>query len=177
MERFLAEARAGNREAENHLLRILRARFLSIAKRKVIGREEAEDVVQQACMTVLQKYKTEEFRGGFEAWAYTILRMKIGNYIQARKSKQKETLDISDTDRPTPSAVAEPDWNLERTLVACLRKIVKAYPQYARALNFSYQGYKTEEICSRMRITRSNLYSMLSRSRSMLRKCLESGKL
>jgi RNA polymerase sigma-70 factor (ECF subfamily) len=176
MNRFLAKARAGDSDAEEQLFRILRARFLRIAKRKIKGVQDAEDIVQKACLTVLEKYKAEESRGGFEAWVYTILRMKIGNYLQAMKTAQERIVDTTATTEPPTTAVSGPDWATERVLVDCLRKVTKAHPRYARVLNLAYQGYQADEICRRLRVTRSNLYSMLSRGRSMLSKCLETGR-
>ena len=176
MNRLLARAKAGDQKAEKQLFQILRARFMTVAKRRVWEKEEAEDVVQEACVTVLQKYKTEEFREGFRAWAYKVLRMKIGNYLQSKKVRQDEYSHGSSAERLLESETSESNLDLEITLIDCLRKIVKAHPRYARVLNLSYQGYKAEEICNRLQVTRSNLYSLLSRSRAMLSKCLETGR-
>ena len=176
MNRYLEKARAGDRKAENQLFQILHARFLIIAKRRLREQEEAEDVVQQSCVTMLQKYKTEQFPGGFEAWAYTVLRMKIGNYLQFKRVRQEDHSRDSGGARRAGYTAREPDWGLESALIDCLKKIVRANPRYARVLNLSYQGYQVEEICNRLDVTRSNLYSMLSRSRSMLNLCLETGR-
>lgn len=176
MQRLIAEAKAGSREAEEQLFEILRARFRTIAKRRVLEKETAEDVVQEACLTVLEKYKTEEFHSGFEPWAYRVLRMKIGNYLQLKKTRQRkinhevDIMDISET------AMSQSNQDLEAMLVDCLRKIARASRRYARVLSFSYQGYKADEICKRLRVTKSSLYSMLCRSRSLMNQCLESGQ-
>lgn len=176
MEHLLARAKAGDQDAEKQLFQVLRARFMNIAKRRVWEKEEAEDVVQEACITVLQKYKAEEFREGFRAWAYSVLRMKIGNYLQSKEVRQEEFGRDASAETLSVPARYELDWDLETALIDCLRKIVKVYPRYARVLSLSYQGYKAEEICNRLQVTRANLYSLLSRSRAMLSKCLETGK-
>ena len=176
MDRLLERAKAGDHQAEKQLFEILRARFMTIAKRRVWEEEEAKDVVQEACVTVLQKYKTEAFREGFRAWAYKVLRMKIGNYLQLKEVRQERYVHESSAEALPEFAVYEPDWDLETALIDCLRKIVKFHPRYARALSLSYQGYKADEICNRLQVTRSNLYSLLSRSRAMLSRCLETGR-
>ncbi len=176
MNHLIARAKAGDLDAEKQLFQILRARFMTIAKRRVWKDDEAEDVVQEACVTVLEKYKTAEFREGFRAWAYSVLRMKIGNYLQSKKIREGEFDLRSGAEKLSEPKVYQPDWDLETTLIDCLRKIVKVNPRYARVLSLSYQGYRAEEICHRLRVTRSNLYSLLSRSRAMLNNCLETGK-
>ncbi len=175
MNRLLSRAKAGDHDAEEQLFRILRARLSTIAKRRVWEKEAAEDVVQQTCLTVLEKYKTEEFPAGFEAWVNGVLRMKIGNYLQSKKVSQ-ERFDHG----PTVEGISrfgsvQPNPDLETKLTDCMRKIVKAFPRYARVLSLSYQGYGASEICDRLQVTRNNLYSILSRSRSILNKCLEIG--
>jgi RNA polymerase sigma factor (sigma-70 family) len=176
MHQLIAEAKAGSRKAEEQLFQILRARFRTIAKRRVLEKETAEDVVQDACLTVLEKYKTEEFHSGFEPWAYQVLRMKIGNYLQSKKTQKKkfnhevDVMDISST------AIPQSNQDLETMLIDCLRKIARASLRYARVLSFSYQGYKADEICKRMRVTKNSLYSILCRSRSLLNQCLDTGQ-
>ncbi|MCP4703685.1 MAG: hypothetical protein GY865_03665, partial [candidate division Zixibacteria bacterium] len=49
--------------------------------------------------------------------------------------------------------------------------------RHARILNLHFLGYTTEEICSRLEITKTNMYSLLSRARSMLELCLNKGSL
>jgi len=175
MNRLLSRAKAGDREAEEQLFRILRARLSTIAKRRVWEKEAAEDVVQQTCLTVLEKYKTEEFPAGFEAWVNGVLRMKIGNYLQSKRVSQQRFDHSSTAERLSEFGVTQPNPDLEAKLADCLRRIVRVFPRYARVLSLSYQGYKADEISDRLQVTRNNLYSILSRSRSILNKCLEMG--
>ncbi|MFH1891546.1 MAG: RNA polymerase sigma factor [Candidatus Zixiibacteriota bacterium] len=175
MNKLVDRAKSGDERAEEELFCILRARFMSIAKRRVWNKETAEDVVQQACETVVMKYKNEEYRSGFEAWAYCVLRMKIGNYLQSKRVRQERTCPDLNSERVPDQPVLEMNPDLELSLIDCLRKILRSIPRYARVLSLSYQGYESEEICSRMHITRNSLYSLLSRSRATLNKCLDTG--
>ncbi len=171
MNCLLANAAAGDRDAEEQLFRTLRARLMIIAKRRVWEKEAAEDVVQQTCLTVLQKYRDEEYPAGFEVWVNTVLRMKIGNYLQSKKTIQQRFEYRSGAEQ-----VSEPSPDLEARLIDCLKKIVRANPRYGRVLNLSYQGYKTAELCGRLHVTTSNLHSILSRGRAVMTRCLETGK-
>jgi RNA polymerase sigma factor (sigma-70 family) len=174
MEHLLAKAKQGDEKAEKELFQYLFVRFKTLAKRR-IGEGEAEDIAQDACLTVLQKYKTETFSKGFEAWAYGVLKMKIGNYIQGLMVKQKSWAPESEADQTLKNSPLEPDYDLKRRLVKCLKQIVKRNPLYARVLNFVYQGYTIEEISQSLKRKPNNVYVILNRGRGMLKTCLETG--
>ena len=89
MDELLAKVKAGDQAAEKQIFQILHVRFRLLAKRRVRGEESAKDIAQDACATVLEKYKTEEFTISFEAWAYGVLRMKIGNHFQRLKAERE----------------------------------------------------------------------------------------
>jgi RNA polymerase sigma factor (sigma-70 family) len=176
MNHLLARAREGDKSAEKQLFEYLFVRFRLFAKHRVRQDEEAEDIAQEACITVLEKYKTETFTEGFEAWAYGVLKMKIGNHLQIKAARQGKIVSqsVTNVDAGMFSPSSDPDFR--RQLFNCLKKILKANRRYARALNLVYQGYKTDEICRKLKISRSNFYVTLNRGRSMLRICLETGE-
>jgi len=173
---LLDRAVHGDESAEKALFEYLFVRFQHFAKRR-IGREDAEDLAQEACLTVLQKYKTENFTKGFEAWAYGVLKMKIGNFLQGPLQKRKKT--VSEPKNPwiMKSESQAPLSDLKRQLLRCLKKIIKQNPTYARALNFVHQGYKTDEICQKLGIKSNHFYVILARGRHMLETCLKTGKI
>lgn len=176
MENFLNRALEGDEKAEKELFQYLFVRFKAFAKRR-IGDGDAEDIAQEACLTVLQKYKTEKFTIGFEAWAYGVLKMKIGNHIQGLMVKQKRLVPESEADQNQMSSSPESDYDLKRKLIDCMRKIIKHNPPYARVLNLIYQGYTTNEISGKLKINQNHLYVMLNRGRGMLKSCLETGSI
>ena len=174
MEELLSRALKGERKAEEELFRTLRVRFVYLAKRR-LGSEIAEDVAQEACAIVFEKYRNKDFAAGFEAWAHQVLRNVIGNHLQARERKLRNldsqvgvnsaAMHVSDQEPPGMSA----------RIIECLNKINMSHPLYARVLNLSYQGYTTREICQRLKIKPNYLYVILNRGRSMLKRCLERG--
>ncbi len=172
MEQFLNKAMTGDKLAEKQLFERLFVRFKYLAKRN-IGTEDCEDLAQEACMTVLEKYKDEKFTVSFTAWAYGVLKMKIGNYLQSKQRMSGKQSPLNEEINLSPDSTIEP--GLIQLLIECIKKISRAYLRYARTLNLNYQGYSTEEICKRLDITTSNYYVTLNRGRAMLKKCLEEG--
>jgi RNA polymerase sigma factor (sigma-70 family) len=176
MERLLERVRNGDKSAEQEIFQYLLVRFELLAKRRLRDEEIARDVAQEACVTVLEKYKTEEFSTGFEAWAYGVLRMKIGNHLQKARTERQIVTAESDIEL-TAGLAGDIDCDLKARLLDCLRKILEVNSRYARVLNLAYHGYKTVEICQRLGIMPGNFYVILNRGRSMLRLCLEKGEL
>jgi RNA polymerase sigma factor (sigma-70 family) len=171
LEDLVTQAKAGDKKAEELLFRYLLVRFKAIAKRRIGTRADAEDVAQEACVTVLEKYKAAMYPRGFPAWAYKILRNKIGNYYKGKPDRDSQ----EDIDRIPDALSVPPDCDTKMMLIRCLRQIMEKNPTYARILNLAYQGYRTEEICRRLGITSNNFYVTLSRARKMLKKCPERG--
>ena len=174
VQQLLEKAKQGDAGAERRVFEYLSVRFTYLAKRR-IGEADAEDIAQDACVTVLDKYKAGVHPEAFEAWAYGILRRKIGNYLQSRAVRQRTLVDSEDVETLAGPVTQEVDPVLRRTLIDCLKQMVRAAPRYARVLNLAYQGYRTREICERLRITSNNLYVLLNRGRKMLDDCVNRG--
>jgi DNA-directed RNA polymerase specialized sigma24 family protein len=121
-------------------------------------------------MTVLEKYKTEEFTVNFTAWAYGVLKMKIGNWFQARQRLSGKKVSFDEAyNAPDISKIGS---DLKRHLIDCIRQLARSYNRYARLINLNYQGYGTDEICKRVDISANNYYVILNRGRSLLKECL-----
>lgn len=174
MDQILERAKAGDKDAENELFAHLLVRFRLIAKRKVW--EAGEELAQEACLTVLKKYRTEDFTVSFEAWALGVLKNIIGNHLREKKRRR----DIANSGLVTALArdtcSEEQLHNLRLALLECLKKLDRLYPVYAQILDFGYQGLETAEICRRLKISANNAYVTLNRARAKLKTCLAGGR-
>ena len=175
MDELVARAKVGDKAAEQQVFQYLLVRFELLAKRRLRDGETSRDIAQEACATVLAKYKTEVFTIGFGPWAYGVLRMKIGNHIQKIKTERQIISAESDVDSIAGQST-DVDCELKTKLLACLKRISDKNSRYARILNLTYQGFKTDEICRRLCITPGNFYVILKRGRSMLKLCLDKGE-
>ncbi|MEZ5360583.1 MAG: RNA polymerase sigma factor [Candidatus Zixiibacteriota bacterium] len=172
LQEIVNTAKSGDKSAEERIFHYLAVRFNVIAKQRIDG-EDARDVAQEACLTVIEKYKTAAPHENFESWAYQILRYKIGNYYQHREivRRSKSNIDIDVTGAsPVNQAISV---DKRRALLDCLKEISKSFLRYARVMNLIQLGYTSDEICERLDIKRGNFYMILSRGRKMLNQCLE----
>ena len=169
-------AKGGDVDAENKLFSSLLVRFRHFADHRIWNSADAEETSQEALMTISKEYKDLKIDSSFEAWAYKVLDNRILKYIQTKKRNKEKIEKMAEND--TKEMVAgNPDLDIKRKLIDCLHKLGSANTRYARILNLHYQGYSTDEICAKMDITTSNLYTTLSRARSLLEYCLQTGKI
>jgi len=172
LDNLVIKAISGDQNAERELFQALRVRFEYLAKKRLMKKEDAEDIAQEACLTVLEKYKKADFHGQFTAWAMMVLRNKIGNYLQSRSVKAGKKSGVFDEGISADPGSKPVDFDLINAVVECLSKLIASFPRYARALNLAHQGFETGDICQKMGIKPNNLYVILNRGRRFMKECL-----
>ncbi|MCX6835020.1 MAG: RNA polymerase sigma factor [candidate division Zixibacteria bacterium] len=165
-------ARAGDSSAEKQLFGYLSERFRRFARLRIWDPSNADEVVQETMVTILREYRALEVTSSFTAWAYKVLDNRIMTCLQSQRTRDRRM------DRDTSVEIlgtSSPDIDLRRRLIECLKKVCGVNRRYGRVLNFHSQGYSTPEICERVNLKESTLYSLLHRSRALLQRCLETG--
>ena len=175
LDALVTRAQRGDLNAEKLLFERLTARFRIILHHKVRNHDEVEDIMQEALTVIAQEYKSLEVESSFAGWAVGVLQNRLLMHFRSRKSYAKRFADAESVD--SWYAAQDVGSDLKQTLIECVRKICTANTRYARILILSFQGFRVDEICQRLDITRTNAYSLLSRSRSLLELCLETGSI
>jgi DNA-directed RNA polymerase specialized sigma24 family protein len=70
-------ARLGDKAAEQQLMGHLTVSFHLVAQHRLWDEQEAEEVVQEALVTILTKYREVEIETSFGGWTYGVLQNKI----------------------------------------------------------------------------------------------------
>jgi len=167
-------ASAGDKNAEKRLFSYLTVRFRAIAYLKIGNHHDAEEIAQDALMVIAKEYKKQEFEQSFISWAYRIFDNRILGFI-GRKKRRADLDKKAEKTGVLGSKQTNPDPNFEIQLSDCLGKVKATNDRYARILALHYEGYDTEEICRKLKLSPGNLYMILSRARAMLKRCLETG--
>lgn len=167
---ILKAALSGSKESEEELFRNLSARFGYIVRQKIRSIEDGKEILQNALASILANYRETDFTVSFAAWAYRILQNKINDYYRHREVIRKT---FNDSGVLAERQVGESDPDLKRKLIGCLQKVNGINKRHARILILNYQGYDSDEICRRLGISKGNYYTILSRARVMLEKCLK----
>ena len=164
--------REGDSTAEDRLFQALSERFGLFVQQRVSNAQDAEEIVQETLMAIAQQYGEIDFQKSFAAWAYRILENKLLYYYRTKKSQADRFVRMTDEENPDASM---PDPLIKRKLLDCLKKKDRYNARHSQVLNLHYQGYTVEEISGKFDTTKNNVYILLSRSRSMLKTCIETG--
>lgn len=167
------EALSGDRSHEDSLFEALSVRFRFFARQRIWDELDAEEAAQEALMTVFREYKKITISASFSSWAYKVLDNKILTYVQKRRRETERRGNLMESHSNQTGISDDPEF--KRRLLTCLQKIASSNLRYARILNLHYQGFTTDDICARMDISAGNLYTTLSRARSLLEFCLDRG--
>lgn len=175
----IMRARQGDREALAQLYRLYRDNVYRICLRMVRNPSDAEDLVQETFLRVINKIHT--FRGDsqFTTWLYRVT--KNVALMQLRKPKFA-TLDFEDArDRDeflesVNRAELQPDADEQATDGVLLEVAIQQLPSgYSKVLVLhDVLGYRHTEISKMTGITANNSKSRLCRARRMLRGVLQS---
>ncbi|MCB2229673.1 sigma-70 family RNA polymerase sigma factor [bacterium] len=172
---LLSSAQSGDSSAEKALIEHLSVRFRVVLHQEIRDEQDAQDILQDTLAAIAREYRSKTFERSFTGWAAQVLKNRMLDYYRTRQYRRNRTADIPAEDLPNPSS--EPTAELKTRLRNCLHKICKSNLRYARILVMSYQGQDLEMICSRLTMSRGNVYTTLSRARSLLEYCLETGAL
>ncbi|MFH2037260.1 MAG: RNA polymerase sigma factor [Candidatus Zixiibacteriota bacterium] len=165
----------GENGAEEELFGNLSVRFALFIRQKISSEQDREEVIQKTLAIVSTKYKGIIFEKSFSAWAHDVLNKEVLKYYRSKFIHKKF---ISDDDiLTTPPPMWTPDPILKQKLLDCMKKLLDSNQRYARAINLKYQGFLIEDICEKMKVTANNVYAIISRARSLLKHCLETGEL
>lgn len=175
INRLYENIKNGETAHESDLFSSLSERFHYFLQYKVTDSEDREDLVQEVLKAIAAKYLTVELEGKFSSWVYGVLEKQLLYYYRTRANQQKKQTAIEETGTGDESVGLDP--HLKLSLERCFKKLCGANRRYARILNLSYNGYRIDEVCRRLKMTKNNVYIVLSRGRALLKNCLKTGEL
>ncbi len=146
--RLADRIRSGDVEALGELYDQHASAALATAMRVVGGRDEAEDVVQDAFVTVWRKIAGFDAKRGFlRGWLMTIVRNRAIDRVRARRA----TVDLDDADeRSLLRTGPNPTWEdaVRRASAADMRAAMAQLPdEQRRAVELAYfEGYTYREV-------------------------------
>lgn len=155
---------------------------------RVSSDELAKDLVQETFFAGLKSMKNFQGKASERTWLVSILKRKIIDHyrkINSNKGKAEVRMNFyKDGDNAGEwieervpnfwSSDADKDIQndeLKVTLENCIEKLPDKYKMVFKMKTI--QGFETEEICKELDITSSNLWVIIHRARTQLRRCME----
>ena len=167
--------RDGDLSQEGALFGALRARFRVFVRQRTRNKEDIEDIVQNALMTISREYRDLNISASFSTWAYKVLEHRMLAYLKDRTRSERRSTPLSENGDGNSIQARTPNPDFKKAILACLAKVGRVNRRYARILNLKNQGYTADEIRRRLDVTTNNFYSILHRARKMLETCLDKG--
>ncbi len=174
LEQLLARTGMGDRAAFARLYQQTAPRLFGLCVRLLRERSEAEDVLQEAFVSVWRRAnRYNPALGGANTWLTAVVRNRaIDRLRQRREATNTNALEferLADTSQgPDARAMASADYlRLER----CLEQLDPKYSRSVRAAFFTGATYK--ELAERGEVPLATLKSWIRRALLQLRTCLE----
>jgi RNA polymerase sigma-70 factor (ECF subfamily) len=124
MRELVTRCKAGDREAFGSLVQCTRAWALRYARALLNGDLRAEDAVQEAFVTALERIGTLRNDEAFFAWMRCIIRTQVGRITRERRSQPLGVRAIADP-AADPSALAESE-QLREIVIAAMSRLSPA---------------------------------------------------
>lgn len=167
---LVERVRAGDGAAFDALVERHMRRAYRIAYRMLGHREDAEDLVQEAFLTVLEKVETFDTGREFAPWFNKIL---INRGLNSRKSRSIRQTETIPDDAASLFASPARDAEMAETAVR-VRSAVEALPDRQRVIVtlFELEGYSGTEIAEMLGISPGTVRWHLHEARRTLRDSL-----
>jgi RNA polymerase sigma-70 factor (ECF subfamily) len=155
---------------------------------RVNDSDVAKDLVQETFFAGLKSAKNFQGKASERTWLVAILKRKIIDYyrkINSKKGQAEVRINFYDNGENEGSWLEErvpQSWDnsaekiieneeLKEQLESCIACLPE---KYGIVFNMkTIQEFETDEICKELDITPSNLWVMIHRARTQLRKCME----
>lgn len=168
---LLARVQAGDAEAFDTLVRRHLPRARLVARRLMQDPDDADDLVQDAFLRVLERMATFDVSRPFEPW---FIRLLVNRGLDVRRKQR-----VRRTDPQDPELIgggSRPDRETERSeLRSSLSAALEQLPDRQRLIVtlFEIDGRSTEEIAGMLKVTQVTVRWHLHQARRTLRETLK----
>jgi RNA polymerase sigma factor (sigma-70 family) len=169
LQRYVHEARRGNKEAFTELIRRFKGNVYRHAYSMLGDRTEAEDVTQEAFIKAYYSLSRLEADYAFAAWIMRI----VSNLCLDKLKKSSRDQTVSNENRLGTAMQREENTHLRLALEEAMQQLSPEQRQVI--VLHDIQGYRYEEMASLMDIPLGTVKSRLNAARFVLRNELKRG--
>jgi len=174
-DKIIAGCIAGNRKSQKSLFESYKASMMGVCLRYCKSRDEAEDVLLIAFMTVFSEIHTFRKEGPIGLWIRRIvINTAINNYKKNLKHYYHTDIDDVVETEIDDDNFQIPEFNSTEEVL----KVIQELPErYRMVLNLSIvEGYKHKEIAEMLDINIGTSKSQLSKARKIIQERLSKDK-
>ncbi|HBH48936.1 MAG TPA: hypothetical protein DDX98_09860 [Bacteroidales bacterium] len=168
LEKVISDCKKNKRKAQVLLYNQYAPMLLSVCLRYVADKSEAEDVLQESFLKILNNIKEYTGKGHFEGWMKKIVvNTAITHFHREKKHYYHEEIDkVVENDE---NLFLSPDKQFD---TAELQQLLKKMPEGYRVIFnlYAIEGYKHREIAEYLKIDESTSKTQYLRAKKWLRK-------
>lgn len=159
----------GDIKSQEKLYHLLAPKLFAVSLKYCKNKEEAEDNLQNAFITLFQKIDQFQFKGSFEGWAK---RIAINSALQTYRKPQ--VLELVNQDNIAPSR-EEIEYDEDQLHIDFLLQCIQELPdRYRLVFNlYALDHYSHQEIAEMLNISVGTSKSNLARARQLLKTKIE----
>ncbi len=164
--KLIKQCQKGSNKAFDELLRTYSGLIYGICLRYCKNRTEAEDLLHECLIKIIEKIGEFQFKGSFEGWVKTLtVRMSI-NYLRDKKKFFLEDID----EHYENKVIAAPDDVISKLSEEHLIKLISELPTGCQTIFnlFGIEGYSHAEIAEMFGIQESTSRTQYKKAREML---------
>jgi len=168
---IVERCKTGDSNAQYQLYQLYSKAMFNICLRITNDREEAEDVLQEAFMSVFSKINSYRKEATVGAW---IKRIVINGAINHIKKRKIDTLSMDERPIPDQAAHEDLDWTDQMLQVEKIKGAMAVLPDGYRMVFSLYllDGYDHKEIAEILEIAESTSKSQFNRAKNKIREIL-----
>ncbi|MAX70241.1 MAG: RNA polymerase subunit sigma-24 [Flavobacteriaceae bacterium] len=158
-----------DREAQRELYQLLSPVLYGICLKYMKNKTEADDVFQDAFITLFQKINQYQFKGSFEGWAKRIF---VNEALEVLRKKQRRLHVAVDTEFQIEDTHEKSNENRKFSISQneLLEHIQQLPDNYRMIFNlFVFEGFSHKAIAEKLNMAEGTSKSLLSRAKSLLR--------
>jgi RNA polymerase sigma-70 factor (ECF subfamily) len=169
VDKLIRQCQKKSSKAFDDLYRLYSPFIYGICLRYTKNKQEAEDLMQECYIKVLNKITDYEFKGSFEGWLRRLTINNVINYLKARNKFLTE--DIDDYKSGVESSESDIVSNMSAEEII---SIINQLPVGYRTVFNLYvvEGYKHNEIAEILNISENTSRTQLKKARTALIKMI-----
>ena len=174
-DRELVQAlRRGDEKAFYGLVRALHPTMVQAATRFVGSGGKAEEVVQDTWVAVVEGIERFEFRSSLRTWIFGILLNRLRTAAHRERRRARDTFQLAGADLEANLRADPASLLLDTESLRALSQAVAALPATQREVLRlrGFEGWSSEEVAERLRLSAGNQRVLLHRARAHLRQVL-----
>ncbi len=167
LKQLILNCKRSDIKAQSEVYHLFAGKMFALCLKYSKNKQEAEDNLQDAFITIFDKISQYKFRGSFEGW---MKRIVINTALQTYR--QKNVLNLIEDNLPDE---VELEVNDENISLEFLLKIIQELPERYRMVFNLYvlDGYSHKEVSHLLGIAEGTSKSNLSRARLILKEKVE----